>query len=101
MASKRKLKKDVDQVIYEIVAECYSFMDIYPKSDHEKAYDLADKALDLQDETITKINQLDKNFSTKETKQHFSELRKDFIQRAEELFKVVDALFEEKEKQEA
>ena len=99
MASKRELKKDVDSLIFEIVSESYSFIDIYPKDDHTKAEEIIDNAMELQDETITSINNADKSLSAKETRKYFNELKTEFIQKVEALFKELDKLFEEQDKQ--
>jgi|AntRauTorcE11898_2_1112593.scaffolds.fasta_scaffold01053_2 hypothetical protein len=100
MASKRDLKKDVDQLIYEVVSECYSYVDFYPEGDHNKAYEIADKAMELREEIIAQINYKDKSISSKEIKEHFNEVKKSFIEKVEALFKEVDVLFEEQEKAE-
>lgn len=100
MASKRELKKDVDSLIFEVVSESYSFIDIYPKADHSKAEEIIEKAMNLQDETTMKINNVDKSLSPKETKKYFNELKTDFIQKIEALFKELDKLFEEQDKAE-
>ncbi len=100
MASKRDLKKDVDSLIFEVVSECYSFADIYPEADPAKADEIIEKAMDLQDETITKINNVDKSLSSKEKKKYFNELKTEFIKKIEELFKELDELFASKEKAE-
>jgi len=99
MASKRELKKDVDSLIFEIVSESYSFADIYPEADHSKADKLIEKAIELQGETINSINNVDKSLSSKETKKYFSELKAEFIQKIEALFKELDELFDSKEKE--
>lgn len=98
MASKRELKKDMNSLIFEVVSECYSFADIYPETDYAKADEIIEKAMDIQDETITSINNVDKSLSSKETKKYFNELKTEFIKKVEALFKELDDLFASQEK---
>lgn len=100
MASKRMLKKDVDSLIFEVVSESYSFTDIYPEADHSTADEIIEKAMELQDETITRINNVDKSLSSKETKKYFNEVKTGFIQQIEGLFKELDKLFDKQDKAE-
>ncbi|MCF8309592.1 MAG: hypothetical protein K9I68_11340 [Bacteroidales bacterium] len=72
MASKKQLKKDIDKVVREIVADCYTYMDLYPKEDHQPVENLAYKALDLQDDMLVKINTHQGRKNPKDTKEYFN-----------------------------
>jgi len=99
MASKRKLKKDIDKLIYEIVADCYSYMELYPKADHQPLKDMATRALDLQDETIAKINTHKGANDPKDTKEHFNTIQKEFLEEANKMFNELDEFYKAREKE--
>lgn len=99
MASKKQLKKDIDKVVYEIVADCYSYMDLYPKENHQPVEDLAYKALDLQDDILTKINMHQGRDNPKETKEYFNSIKKEFMEEAEKIFSELDKYFKAKEEE--
>ena len=97
MASKRNLKKDIDNLIYEIVADCYSYMELYPQADHKPVKEMAEKAFDLQDDTLTKINMHKGSEDSKETRKFFNEIKTEFIDQANKMFSELDELYKSQE----
>jgi len=100
MASKRKLKKDIDNLIYEIVADCYTYMELYPKADHQPAKNMAEKAMDLQDETLEKINTHKGENAPDDTRKYFNEIKKEFVDQANKMLSELDELYKSQENKE-
>lgn len=100
MASKRKLKKDIDNLIYEIVADCYTYMELYPKADHQPAKNMAEKAMDLQDETLEKINVHKGENVPDDSRKYFNEIKKEFVDQANKMLSELDELYKSQENKE-
>lgn len=55
MASVRKLKKDVNNMVFDVVEECFS-VQLYNPSKKEETDKFIDEAADFLNETLTRIN---------------------------------------------
>jgi hypothetical protein len=56
MASKRDIKRNVNNMVFDIVDECFSIQ-LWDESKTEKADAIIDEAADFQDAILSKINQ--------------------------------------------
>lgn len=54
MASKRELKRDINNMIYDVVDECYS-LQLYDESKKKKTDAFIDEAANFQDEITSAI----------------------------------------------
>lgn len=75
MASRRLLKKDIDNLINELITDCY--ICIYEHSDKDlSGFELIiNEAIVLRDDLLSRINHADKNGD--KTSAFYRELRKD------------------------
>lgn len=87
MASKRLLKRDVNNVMGDIIDAAYLHKLANPE-DADKVEAIVDEAIENFDELITKINQRD----VENKKPHFKAIEKDLEVRAEALIKKINAL---------
>ncbi len=55
MSSRRKLKKDLNEMVFDIVEECYS-ASLMDEKKVDEANKIIDEAADFQDAFIAKIN---------------------------------------------
>lgn len=55
MASVRKLKKEINNMVFDVVEECYSIQ-LFNPSKKEKTDKFIDEAADFMNEMMTKIN---------------------------------------------
>ena len=83
MASVRNLKKDLNNVIGEIIQNINSWELENPEKDQKKSEKLVDKCFSVFDSLIDKINQ--KDVSNKKT--HFKKISLELTKKAEELVK--------------
>lgn len=84
----KRLKKDVDQVIDEVVMDCLVYMDFNPGKNEEAIFDIIEKACDLRDDMINKINHVQDN----PVKPYFRKIKDDFISGADGLFLKISEL---------
>ena len=83
MARIRNLKKDLNNIIGEIIQNINSWELENPEKDQKKSEKLVDKCFSVFDSLIEKINQ--KDISNKKT--HFKKISLELTKKAEELVK--------------
>ncbi len=88
MASKRILKKDVNNVMGDIIDTAYIHQMANPKEDPAKSEAIVDEAIQNYDELITKINRRD----IENKKKHFNEIQAELQTKANALIEKVNAL---------
>lgn len=56
MASIRKLKKDVDDQIFEIISDCFLFSGLHPDNKTEEVASIIEDAVTLRNDLFSRIN---------------------------------------------
>ena len=59
MASRKELKKDIDYLVFELIADCYGSIEENPEKDLSGFEQVINDAIELKDQLITRINQFD------------------------------------------
>ncbi|WP_417887370.1 hypothetical protein [Zunongwangia sp.] len=88
MASKRLLKRDMNNVFGDIIEAAYIHQETHPDEDPAKTEAIVDEAIADFDALIVQINQKD----VENKKQHFKAVEKEFGAKAEALVQKVNAL---------
>lgn len=84
MANVRELKKEINNMIYEVVEECYD-LQLFNSSKSEKTEEFIDEAADFQEEIMSKIKGAT-------SKSEFNEIRKKVDEKSAEWVKKLNAL---------
>jgi len=87
MASVRDLKRNINDVIGDIIEAVYIWELSNPKADNKKAEAIIDEAISTFDELIVKVNA---NVDNK--KQHFNGVRQELEDRGRALIDKINAL---------
>lgn len=90
MASKRDIKKSINDLTFELVSECYTFMYFHPDKNHEKTDEITEKILDERNSLINKVNNPIDTADFKKNRAHFRKIRK----RMSEMVTLMDGLSE-------
>ena len=56
MASRRNLKKSINNLTFELVSECYSYKLFHPEKKHDKTNAAMEKLIDTRNTLINKVN---------------------------------------------
>lgn len=56
MSSRRKLKKDINDLCFEVINECFAFLDHTPSLNQENVQYIISDALDLRNKLVHMIN---------------------------------------------
>ena len=73
MASVKNLKKDINNVLADVIEECYMWELMNPKADTKKSQAIIDEAIDSFDALIEKI----KSNKVDNKKAHFNSIQSD------------------------
>jgi hypothetical protein len=92
MPSVRKLKKDIDYLIFEVISDCFNFGSLHPEEKAEEVTSIISDAVVLRNDLIRRVNNPEKNEDHKAIKSHFKIVEKDLITGADKLFGRLSAL---------
>ncbi|MFC2087612.1 hypothetical protein ACFLSA_05595 [Bacteroidota bacterium] len=56
MASLKDLKKDINNLMYEVISECYTHMEYSPETDFKNVDNIISEAVNIRNELIKKVN---------------------------------------------
>jgi ElaB/YqjD/DUF883 family membrane-anchored ribosome-binding protein len=84
MANIRDLKKEINNMVYDVVDECYSIQ-LFDESKKKESDDFIDEVADFQEEIMTEINKAS-------SKKEFAAIREKAEKKAEEWVKKLNKL---------
>ncbi|HRG38635.1 MAG TPA: hypothetical protein PK289_08895 [Bacteroidia bacterium] len=91
MASKRDIKRTINNVIGNFLDDCYSDMLNNPGKHDTEIEKIVDDAVDLADDLIARVNK-SKTVEVKGRKAHFNEINKQLKEKTIGLLKKLDTL---------
>ncbi len=95
MASRRRLKKDIDYLCFEVIADCYNFSSLHPEN-REKTMEIIRKTVSNRNELIARVNHPDGKDNPKMVKQHYKAVFNDLMKGTDEAFTDLSKLVQEK-----
>ncbi len=82
MPNRRDIKKDINNVLGDVLEECYSQM-LFNNSKNEKEINvIIDTAVDLADDLIFRVNNADDITKGKAIKSHFNKISEELEEKA-------------------
>ena len=95
MAKKRNVKKDIAYLTYEIIADSFAALELYPDRKPEEILNIIDDAVKNSNDLMDRVNQ--KNIGDKKAvKKHFQKIYEDLIKGSDEQFSKLSKLITEK-----
>ena len=85
MASKRILKKSINNLTFDLISECYVYSFFHKDTKSEKTNGVMTEILKLRNEMVNKINNQDQKNNPKENRKYYRNIVKD-------MQKMVDAM---------
>jgi shikimate kinase len=77
MASKRDVKKSINNLTFELVSECFSYKYFHPKKKHDKTDAALENLVKTRNELIQKVNHPVDTKDHKKNRSYFREIIKD------------------------
>lgn len=96
MPSIRRLKKDIDSIVFEVIADCFTYGKLHPDEKAEEVTEIISDAVSLRNNLITKVNKPVSNENSKEVKSYFNSITRDLFVGVDNLFGRLSALSGEK-----
>lgn len=98
MANIRRLKKEVDSCVYEVISDCLTYSALNSETDTSDISALISEAVFLRNTIFRKINTPVAESDGANQKKHFQEIRREFIVGIDELFGRLSSLSKKKKK---
>jgi len=88
MSSVKKLKKNINYTLGDVIGECYEWKLLNPKEDATKIDEIVDEAVGVFDELIVKVH--DKNVENK--KAHFKAIKSTLVSAEKSLLEKINSI---------
>lgn len=79
MPSVRKLKKDIDSLIFEVISDCFTFGTLHPEDKVDEVSGVIADAVSLRNDLIRRTNNPGKSDDPKSTRVHYKMIEKDLF----------------------
>lgn len=86
MSSIRKLKKDIDYMIYEVISDCFTAMSVQPMEKSEDIALLISDAVKLRNEMFSRAKHPGGKENPAVTRDYYKSVKKDFLKEIDSLF---------------
>ena len=97
MANKRNLKKDIEYLTYEVIADCFTYIEIHGKKNDSKIQKIIGSTIELRNDLISRANHPDGKDNPKLVKQHYKKLYVDLLNGIDKQFNNLSKLSTKKE----
>jgi hypothetical protein len=77
MASVRQLKKDIDNQVFEVIADCLLYLGLNPKANSDDITGIIEDAVSLRNDLILRTNNPVDKTDPKNLRKHFKEIESD------------------------
>ncbi len=92
MASIRELKKDIDYLIFEVIADCFVFSGLHPENQSDELSAIISDAVNFRNDLIARVNNPDGKDNAKILKAYYKTVEKDLMTGVDKLFTRLSAL---------
>jgi hypothetical protein len=84
MTSRRRLKKEIDYVVSDLILDCFTYTNLYQKPNDEEALQIVQGTLILRNELRDLANHPEKRGDADSVKSHYDNIAKTLIGGVEE-----------------
>ncbi|MDQ2177795.1 hypothetical protein [Marinifilum sp. D714] len=95
MASRRRLKKDIDYLCFEVISDCYNYNYLHPEN-KEQVMDIIKDTIIARNNLIARVNHPDGKDNPKMVKAYYKSIFNDLIKNVDESFTRLSTLIKEK-----
>ena len=89
MRNLRTIKKDVEFLVAELVDDCFIYLELNGEENMEKVGEIIGAALDLQDDTMDKINHRPEE---EKADRYYKKVTKEFVESIDALYEKLSAI---------
>lgn len=88
MASLRRIKKDIDYLVSEVISDCWVFLYSNPDKNPQEALAIIDDAITLRNDLYSRVNHPNKEA----VKAHYKGVNNDLLSGIDSLFERISAI---------
>lgn len=92
MANKRNLKKDIDYLAYEVIADCFTYAQVNGEKNDKKVKQIIGDTIELRNNLIARVNHPDGKDNPKLVKQHFRKIYADLLEGIDKQFNALSEI---------
>jgi len=85
MPSIRRLKKDIDLLVFEVISDCFTFGTLHPDNQAEEVSGIIADAVALRNDLIHRVNNPEGNEDPKALRSHYRLIEKDLFVETDKL----------------
>lgn len=85
MPSIRKLKKDIDLLVFEVISDCFTFGALHPDNQAEEVSGIISDAVTLRNDLIHRVNNPAGSGDPKAVRSHYRLIEKDLFVETDKL----------------
>jgi predicted KAP-like P-loop ATPase len=86
MASRQRLKKEIDYVVSDLILDCFTFINMRAKTENEDVLQIVQETLNLRGDLISKVNHPESKDASQTVKNYFDNIAKVLIDTVEESY---------------
>ena len=79
MTSRRRLKKEIDYVVSDLILDCFTYTSLYQKPNDDEAYKIVQETLTLRNELRDLANHPEKKGESGTVKSHYDNIAKTLL----------------------
>lgn len=98
MANLRRLKKEIDSKVYELISDCLTHSGLHPDDKPEEISGILSDAVSLWNDLIHRVNNPDREADPKEVKAYYQLIKKDLNSGIDSLFEKLSSVTKKKKK---
>ena len=98
MASIRQLKKDIDNQLFEVIADCFLYIGVHPEKKSDEVSSIIEDAVSLRNDLIAKVNSPDGKDNPKLVKAYYKQVKADLNSGVDEFCNMLSAITAKKKK---
>lgn len=86
MASVRELKKNIDNLVFEVISDCFVYSGVHPDNKSDELTAIISDAVNFRNDLIARVNNPDGKDNPKILKGYYKSVEKDLLTGVDKLF---------------
>lgn len=98
MASIRRLKKEIDSMVYEVISDCFTFNELHPEHKSSDVAGIISDAVNFRNDLMHRVNNPDPSADPKGFKAHYQLIDRDLTEGIDKLCERLSSVSKKKKK---
>lgn len=97
MASKRRIKKEIDYLVSDLILDCFTYANMYSKPNDEETMKIVQDILVLRNDIRKQVNHPEKKAASESSKTYYDKLAQTLFDGVEDGYEELGKLLSKKE----